>query len=226
MPKSISKYLAVIVTVAILGGIWLEKTLYHVPSGDADPYHKRVKEAYEALPYIQGQWVGTDVPVPPAAVAMLKPNVLMNRQYRHTQTGRYISFLLVQCGDARDILGHYPPVCYVTHGWLQVSATPRDWEIDGLPIVGTEYTFAKSQFDQSSSIVIYNFMVLPDGRLARDMDAVNEAAQDHRRKFYGAAQVQVVFDAGMPVEEREAILRDMIIAHRELLEVIRDGVQV
>ena len=226
MGHKVTGYLAAAVSAAILVGLWLEKSMYHVPTVDADAYHKRLKAAAAELSLEQGDWVGTDVPVPQAAAALLKPNVLMNRYYRNRVTGRRVSFLLVQCGDARDLLGHYPPVCYPGNGWLSVAHEPRDWRVGGTTITGTQYEFARSTFDRSSSIVIYNFMVLPDGTVGRDMDSVNRSAQDYRRKFFGAAQVQVVFDSSMPRPERDRIMDELIRVHGGLLEMIRDGVQV
>src|SRR5688572_23609198 len=117
------------VTLLLLGGIALDQALFRVPAANAAPYHALVQAAAAKIPFHIDTWFGTDIPVPPAATKLLKPNVIVSRRYAEMLTGRRVDFLLVQCTDARDIVGHYPPICYVTHGWTQESAEPRDWEV-------------------------------------------------------------------------------------------------
>src|SRR6185437_11848693 len=78
------------------------------PAGMAE-YHQRIRAAAEALPMNIGSWRGQDAPVTAGAVALLHPNVIVSRRYLDPASGRAVNFLLVQCTDARDILGHYPP---------------------------------------------------------------------------------------------------------------------
>lgn len=223
--KGLSGFVAPGVVVILLAGIAVDRMLFHLPTGDPGAYHERIREEASRIPYRIGDWVGTDVDVPAVAVALLKPNVLLNRRFQNARTGRRVSLLVVQCGDARDLLGHYPPVCYVTNGWIQRSAVPRDWEISDLTIRGVEYEFAKSSLESSLYIVIDNFMVLPDGTMARDMEAVGSAAEDVRKKIYGAAQIQLVFDGAMPSDEREKALHDLLEANIAILKAILSGAQ-
>ena len=216
-------YLAPAITLLLLCGIWLEQSLFHAPSGDAEPYHERLRDEATKMPYRIGDWIGLDVEVPPAAVALLKPNVLLNRRFKNPKTGRQVSMLLVQCGDARDLLGHYPPVCYVRNGWIENSATTKDWKLERFPINGMEYQFERSTFEKSTRIIIDNFMLLPNGITARTMEAINTAAQDYRRKFYGAAQIQFVFSDNTPPRERDEILYKFLKANRPMLDAIRSG---
>lgn len=218
---SIYLYLPSFVTLSLLGGLWFEKSLFHLPRGDAEPYHERIRTESDQMPYQIGDWIGIDVEIPPAAITLLKPNALINRRFKHQQTGKMVSMLVIQCGDARDLLGHYPPVCYVSGGWVQLSATPVDWQINDLTIRGVEYEFERSTFERSSRIIVDNFMILPSGVTARDMDAVNTAAQDYRRKFYGAAQFQFVFSENSSSDERNEIVPAFINANLPLLDAIR-----
>lgn len=215
----------VALTLLLFGGAMADKVMFHLPPDDASPYHARVREAAEQLPYNIGPWLGTDSPVPPTAVELLRPNVIVSRQYQDVRTGRTASLLIVQCEDARDLIGHYPPVCYPAHGWSGRSAVPAERQVDGRPVAVTEYTFTSARIDRNGDLRIDNFMVLPDGRMCRDMDGVETAAQDYRRKFFGAAQVQVITNSEWSNSDRAELFGQLVGAADPLLREIRSGVK-
>jgi len=221
--KTLSNYLAPAITVLLLSGISIDHYIFHRLIGDSEPYHKKIRMEAAKMPLRIEDWIGVDVDVPPSAVALLKPNVLKNRRFRNLRTGQYVSLLLVQCGDARDLLGHYPPVCYVSSGWTQKSADPMDWQVDHLTIQGMEYEFQRSSFDRSTTMIIDNFMILPDGRIARDMDAVSDVADNRRKKIFGAAQIQFVFNTYTSSDDRKQILQIFVAAIMPILDAIRAG---
>ena len=170
-----------------------------------------------------GEWVGADMPVPPAAVTLLKPNVIISKKFTNFRTGTQIQFLLVQCRDARDLIGHYPPVCYVANGWKLQTSEPQDWLIGGRTFHGTRYGFSPGTSDQTSPLVISNFMMIPGFDTCRDMQGVDAAGKDHRRRHLGAAQLQVVTSARAPMSEHEAILEMLVAAHQDLIEAVVSG---
>lgn len=214
----------VVATLTLLGGALADKVMFHLPPADAAPYHARVSAMAAGVPYTLGPWLGTDTPVPPSAVALLHPNVILSRQYQDVRTGRTAGLLIVQCQDARELIGHYPPACYVAHGWLMRGRTPKTREVDGEIIPITDYAFTSQRVDETTELRIDNFMVLPDGQTCPDMDAVEAMAQDYRRKFFGAAQVQVISDARCSESEREEMFRQLVRAAGPLLREMRSGV--
>jgi hypothetical protein len=211
-------------TLFLLGVAFADKVLFHLPPSDAAPYHARVRQAAAGLPYHIGPWLGTDTPVPPAAVAMLRPNLILSRQYQDVRTGRTASLLIVQCEDARDLLGHYPPTCYRAQGWSRRGTIATERQVDGEAIPITDYTFTSTRIDRTNELRIDNFMVLPDGPMCRDMDAVATVAQDYRRKFFGAAQIQIITDTQWSDSERDELFRQLIRAAGPLLREMRSGV--
>lgn len=215
----------VVLTVCLLGGVAVDRLVYHLPPADSEPYHERVRATAHRLPYNIGLWLGSDVEVPAAATELLDPNAIVSRSYQHVATGKTCSFLLVQCKDARDLLGHYPPVCYASQGWAKQDATPKDWEIEGTVIPAMRYHFMRKRLERVSEIRVENFMILPDGQFCRDMSGVETSAQDYRRKFFGAAQIQVITDAGVGDAEREQLFRQFIGAAKPLIDEIRAGVR-
>jgi hypothetical protein len=195
-------------TVTVLLALLVDRAFLRTSPAEADDYHAAVRGAVEALPVTNGPWLGVDVPVPEAAVRMLHPNVILSRRFTDISTGEAVTFLLVQVRDARDTLGHYPPVCYPGQGWRIQSATPADWSDQRRVVHGTEYVFARDRADGSAKLVVDNFLMLPGGQTCRDMDAVELAAQDRRRKFFGAAQVQLVFGGdALPARRRQVVER-------------------
>ena len=221
MQKTSIRYLSALLSAALLCGIAAANIIFRLPFEGAVDHHARVRQAIESIPYHIDGWVGTDVPPRPAAVRMLRPNVIVQRSYRNLISNRRVTLLLVHCTDARDLLGHYPPVCYVAHGWTQLDASRKEWLIDGLSIEGMQYTFGRERIGQVERLALINFMVLPDGQLVPDMVGVNRLAQHGRQKHYGAAQFQIVFDAHVRPEERESVFKMIIKANTSVLASLR-----
>jgi hypothetical protein len=212
-----------VATLLLLSGVAVDRAVLRAHAKDAGPYHRVVLARSQTIPYQIGNWFGTDTPVPPAAVSLLHPNVIVSRRYEQLQTGRQASVLLVQCSDARDILGHYPPVCYKAHGWTQTGAAQKDWQVDDLLIQGVRYEFSSLKVERTAQLVIYNFMLLPDGRTCRDMDGIDRIAQDRQKRYFGAAQLQFVFDNSGTEDERKEFFERVVRANRSLIDTIRSG---
>ncbi len=198
--------------------LWIPKP------ADAAAYHYRIRAEEEKLPLDIGDWNGDETPIEPDAIKMLKPNALLSRRYTNAM-GVSVGLLVVQCGNARDLVAHYPPVCRVNAGWTMITAEPHDWQVGDLFITGTKYRFEKHSLETYGSIVIDNFMILPDGRIARDMKPVDQAASDVRRRYFGAAQVQLVTSSEMSDEQRDACFITLLQSLRPMIQAIREGAQ-
>jgi hypothetical protein len=205
-------------TLVLLGAVALDggsRTASGASTADAD-FSSRA--ARETVPYCVGDWVGRDVEPAPAVVAMLRPSVLLERSYRNLRTGESATVLFVRCGDARDLMGHYPPVCYPAHGRGLVSARGRGFRAGATEISGMRYRFAAGGTTSPGEIVVDNFMVLPSGRFGRDMDAVDAVARDPRLRRLGAAEVQVVTDAAMTDSRRDEVFESLVASFSPLFE--------
>ena len=211
-----------LLSIGLLLGMGLEWLSLPKPAS-AEAYHRRVRLAADQIPKGIGSWVGQDVRIPSAAVKMLSPNAVVSRRYTNVASGMEAGLLLVQVGDARDIVAHYPPVCMVNAGWTLSSAVPRDWVVGDTVIHGTEYQFNIQTIVRMGSTVVYNFMVLPDGRTVRNMDAVDEAANNVEQRYFGAAEVQLVMSADLTLAQRDESFVTLIGAMKETLEAISSG---
>jgi hypothetical protein len=159
-------------------------------------------------------------------VELLKPNVILGRRYVHDATRLTMDLVFVHCPDARDLAGHYPPVCYPSSGWWQDKTVTRtaEWKVDGLTIPHTVYEFAQSEEPGAPRIRVFHFVLRPDGRIETDMKGLRVAAFDPRKKVYGGGQVQVVFAAATSARDQDAAARDLLEACLPALREILAGV--
>ncbi|HWP40988.1 MAG TPA: hypothetical protein VNL70_08680, partial [Tepidisphaeraceae bacterium] len=142
--------------------------MFRSPPPDAAAYHARIRAAAQVLPVCVGPWLLTENPEPPGAATLLKPNVIISRQLRRISGGwdasgepdppRTFNLLLVHCRDVRDMLGHYPPICYPAQGWKQQSVQPLDRQVGELTIHASSYVFSSEQLGTPRRIVVENFM--------------------------------------------------------------------
>jgi hypothetical protein len=214
MPISNLKSIAggLIAAVFLLVLLGLNQT--HLSPEDAEDYHRAIRDAVNAIPHQIGPWEGADEEVTPAAIELLRPNIIMARRYTHQDTGQVVSLLIVHCKDARDLMGHYPPVCYPAQGWRVVESyepVNRIFENEAERTGWALYPFTHgSTSDGRVKMMVYNKMLLPNGSATTRMDVVHTVAGDFQRRHYGAAALQIIVNEGfMPKGEAsmELLLR-------------------
>ena len=188
-----SRSIAPVLVLAILGGIFAEKLSRATPA-DAEQYHQQVGQAIKDIPYRIGDWMGVDVDQPKEAIKLLHPNAILSRSYVNTKTKQSVSLLLVHCRDARDMAGHYPPVCYPANGWVKKKTRTMSWQVNpSLTVPVAEYEFAMWLPSSSRTMRVVNTLILPDGTLSPNMSEVRKAGADYQTHFFGAGQLQLVF---------------------------------
>jgi hypothetical protein len=213
---------ALVLSVLLVSGAVAERFTL-MPPADARVYQERVRKVFETFPTSSGDWVSQNCEIPPAAMKLLRPNSIMSRRYTNVVTGQGCSVLLVDCTDARDLVCHYPPVCYPGQGWKLVSSQPKEWSVKGQKIVGTDYEFSRVSFESGTGIVAANSMILPDGSFKADMTAIEDAAKNVQMRTYGAAQIQVIVDGNLGALEREKVIQAMLELHKPLFDAIHSA---
>lgn len=213
--------LAIVCSLALLCGAAADRLSLLSPT-DPAPYHRSVRVAAERVPLTFGPWSGTDVPVPQEAATQLRPNVIISRAYVNSLTQQRVALLLVQCADVRDLTPHFPPMCYPGRGLSLTSTEPKDWPMDQVTVNGTEYQFESNTFKTDKLTIVDNFMILPDGRTCRDMTEVRRLV-GLKTRYFGAAQVQLVFNSEVPAAERQAICVEFFKVCEPLINTIRSG---
>jgi len=214
-------WIAPVISLALLSALTARELTYPRAT-DATPYHHSVRDAAAEVPHRQGGWIGSDIEPMEAAVRLLKPNYILNRRFINKELDAAATVLIVHCTDARDLAGHYAGNCYPAHGWKETEKKPWRQQIDGLDIQGVFYTFEIAQPGGRHELWVANFMLLPDGQIVDDMQAVYHVASDYLRRFYGAGQFQIVMDGRLAAdpELRQRVIRDMIEIARPMLTAI------
>jgi Protein of unknown function (DUF3485) len=215
----LSERLAAVLSVLLLCGAAAESWQFRPPP-DATGYFNHVKAAADALPLMTGDWIGTTTPVSQGAIDMLHPNVIISRDYRNTATGATVGFLFVECQDARDELGHFPPVCYPAQGWLLQSTASKDWQVGDTTLHGKEYTLSQGEFLNNQTQIVSDFFLMPGIGSEPDMNAVQSAAGDLQRRFYGVAQVQFIFPVEFSEAQRSQAISELIGPMQNLMQSV------
>ncbi len=201
-PRRLGWIVAGSAVLLIAGWALADRWVIRTPPPEVEEFHARVREAVQEVPAVidagrYGVWKGEDVPVPASALAMLDPNAVLSRRFRRIggdpSLPSTFQFLVIHCRDARDLTGHYPPVCYDGRGFELDSRALADWPDEGLN--GMRYEFSRMDRQISEGLHVFNFMLLPDGTVGRDMQSIADASKRLRLRERGAAQVQVVFSS-------------------------------
>ena len=213
-----------VLCLCMLAGIAADNAR-HVKPRDAAPYHAKAKLAIEAFPYVIGYWAGKDVKVPEAAVKLLQPNAIVSRHYVNQGDGAGnvldADLLIVQCGDSRDMTGHYPPICYPSSGEPLLSQRPFALACGNGLVRGTEYVFdCEHEHIGMLRKSVYDFFVVPGRGVVPDITDVRAAAADYERRCFGAAQFQVVMNGDLPPEQRDQIFSTLVGADGDLIRVL------
>jgi hypothetical protein len=218
-------WLASILALLLLAGAAVDRLTVLPPVGSAE-YHARVHAVaaqVEAASCSFGDWSSDVCPIPGEAVKLLRPNVTISRRYANRLTGESLGFLLIQCTDVRDMLSHFPPICYPYRGLSLLTQGPVDLSVKSLDVAATEYQFESSNFESANLTTVENFMIVPGESIAPDMDQVT-ARLKLRSRYLGAAQVQIVFNAATPPARRQQISREFIAQYNTLISDIASGV--
>jgi hypothetical protein len=86
-----------------------------------------------------------------------------------------------------------------------------------------QYTFSSTRPEELTSMVIYDFMILPNGTTCRDMDGVYASARDPRRRQLGAAQLQILLSTTLPQEQRDQLFSALVRSNLPTIDAILDG---
>ena len=139
-----------------------------------------VARVFRAAPYRIGNWLGEDVEVPSAAIEILRPNAILSRRFTHLKDGRLASFYIIHCSDARDMGGHFPPVCYPAQGWVLDTQQTCEVSIEEDSIPMRVYQFHGGvEFAQQEQLRVFNFFVQRDGDLSAERPRINYLRERH-----------------------------------------------
>lgn len=218
---------APLATALVLGALLGASAFERTPNAAIEGYLSDVATAIDAVPYRIDRYLGQDSEVAKAAVELIKPNRLLQRRYVDPETGEGFSLLVVQCANARDMVGHYPPVCYPAHGWTGDGRTEDvSVRVGDLEVAGRRYGFALKRDIVTERMDILGFFVVPQGetRFGGDMSLVDRSSQSRIGTRLGATQIQILTDAALSDDRRREIWSMVIGAIEPVLRAAGGGV--
>lgn len=208
----------------LLVSIGLYMPAFEIPQ-NRDAYFAQIKKLAVDLPLQIGTWEGRSEPPQEAAQRLLRPNVIMQRQYRNTITNQYLSLLFVHCGDLRDMEGHYPRLCYPNQGWELQNIERMPIETAKLDFEVRLYRFKPGRW-QDSELFVYSYFIVPDhDPIVPDYAPIRRAATNPQRRMHGGAQVQLVFDNTTTREEQLRAVHLFTATMTDLLNTIAEGAE-
>lgn len=210
----------------LLASITLFRILAAQPVPQVERYHARVASVIDRFPFRIGNYVGADAELSKPAVELLKPNRIIQRTFVNIGTGLAFSIVIAHCKDVRDMVGHYPPVCYPAHGWRLTRSSPIELTAsDMTTIPAMRYRLTRSTSGVDRTLDLVNFFVVPRplARFAPDMDALNALAVNSRERLLGSAQVQIIVPEGLPDAELSPFLSEVLSALKPTIDAVADG---
>ncbi|MCI0362806.1 MAG: exosortase-associated EpsI family protein, partial [Phycisphaerales bacterium] len=172
-----------------------------------------VAAAVKAVPHSIGRWVGQDVEVPREAQTLLRPNAILSRAYSSPGEST-MRLLIVHCSDARDMIGHYPPICYPSAGWTQVDVASQrivDLSCEHRRLPSRQYAFEFiSEEGRPQAIRILNAFILPDGAVSSRIEDINRQSERLAVSARGVAQLQIITSASVPLDQTIAAANELL----------------
>jgi hypothetical protein len=207
----------------LIGLLALAEASRRPSAANALPFHDAAAAAIEAIPLNVGTWSGTNVPIPPAAQTLLKPNAILSRSYVNQKSRVRLSLALVQCRDTRDMSGHYPPICYPGQGWTLIAPpTPVAIRVPPHNITFARYEFVRRAFDGDRSLIVYSAFAIPGGGFATDMSDIGRVASDYTARHFGAAQIQIAFSSPGTIESERPSVEQVLVSVSDALTTLTD----
>jgi hypothetical protein len=188
---------APLVSIVLMMGGWF---LIDNPLGEDSQilrHRAQIAAQMDEFPYQLDNWWGADVPVPTAAMEILRPNSLVSRRFSRLETSDDVVLALIHCSDLRDMVGHYPPVCYPATGWTLNQDAIEDVQVRLADINVQMRLYRFHRFDQDGleqEQTVLSMFLLPNGLLLTDMQELKgKSTQGRNMSAIGVAQLQMVF---------------------------------
>jgi hypothetical protein len=220
LPRWISPVVAAILVAAML----VEARTRPAPA-DAIPFHEAAAAAIQRVPLNFGDWQGTTLPTPKSAQELLHPNASVCRAYHNSRSQINATLVIVQCSDARDMGGHYPPNCYPAQGWAQSGSPKRvSIKVGDKPIEMTRYEFHRSGFERDRITTVYCVFAVPGAGHPPDMDTIRSIAAGFVTRPFGAAQIQVLLDESVDPGDEAGVVEEILAPIADVIDLLADPV--
>ncbi len=129
-------------------------------------------QSLSTVPLQLGPWQGQDIPLDETVRRIAGEDDYLNRQYVNDGTGRSIGLYVGYLGRPRSRMGHRPDVCYITHGFKQLSEEPVVIDgSDGERMPALLYEFEPPQMGAPHQLVMVLYSV--NGKYVNSVASAN-----------------------------------------------------
>lgn len=192
-------------------------------------HNQAVASAFADAAWLIGDWSGRDEVVPREAQELLRPNAIFSRRYTSLgidQRVPWVHVLIVHCNDARDMTGHYPPVCYPNTGWEMVEPVGSETVVlsaDGMELPVRVYEFRRTiELGRTERYRIFNTFILPGGEVTYRIEDVRKKSERLALAVRGVAQIQVVSGGELDPADAVQAANDLLEGMAEVFQVLRE----
>ena len=164
-----------------------------------------IREVFASIPGQLVSPVGTwirnrNVPVPSSQARILDLSAYFSSEY--LRLGGFPSvtatLFIAFCNDGRSMVGHHPPNCYPSSGWLMDVASSRSLEVarrDGRTISAKIYKFSREGYFGDNLQVVSGFFS-SEGLFLSTLDEILEVVKPTLLGGSGLFQFQILLQGG------------------------------
>lgn len=199
--SSIGHFLPIVLAGLLLLALWVfGMRIFTSEESDRDvPIAEALASIPSRLSFGKATWIKErDVQIPTRQAEIFGLSASFSAEYRRTRRFpalRAVVFI-AYCSDARTMLGHHPPRCYPSSGWVMQDRVPEDdFEFerpDGRRILGTTYRFVREGVITADLEVANGFFASGD-RFFRSLRDARRTVKPSLLGGKGLFQFQVLF---------------------------------
>jgi hypothetical protein len=120
----------------------------------------KLEHPLSTLPLRQGPWVGRDLPTDNRTREIAGDDEFLSRAYHNEQSSRTVDLYVGYKGRPRSTMFHRPEICYVSHGFEQVSERSTIvTSQSGKKIPFTLYEFRSPKIGGSRALVMATYVI-------------------------------------------------------------------
>ena len=169
-----------------------------------------------------GTWIrNRSVPVPSSQARILDLSAYFSCEY--LRLGGFPSvtatLFIAYCNDGRSMVGHHPPNCYPSSGWLMDVAETRSLEVarrDGKTISAKIYRFSREGYLADNLQVVSGFFT-SGGLFFGTLDEILEVVQPTLLGGSGLFQFQILLQGGYSNADVEGYAIEILEAIPEVV---------
>lgn len=158
---------------------------------------KNVQSCLDALPYRIGNYVAEDQPVSERQLSILRPDAILGRRYQSFSSAHEFLLIVSYHQDGRLHAAHDVLQCYSALGWTKNSSSEWLTARESLSVRHIVCSFDRERTSSTERIIVHKASVQ------------TEKQSEVRLLGNSSTQIQLVFQADVPVSQRRALFEEI-----------------